>query len=602
MSGWFALVRTDGAPVEDAHVDRMLATLRVRGPHGEAVHRAGACALGLTVLDTRDRTPLARAPVRVGPLVGVGEVRVDARDDVLRTLGIGRVDGDGMSDLELFVRAFERFGDAVIERVGGEHGVALFHEGRRELVLCRDGFGVRQLFHASVGPWVIASNSLSAVRDHPAVSGALDDDSMLDFLLFDWLMDKEKTAFRDIGRLHPGHVRRIATDAHAGTRVRDVCSWELTLPAVDTRSSVEELGLAWRDALDTATNERLAERTGLFLSGGIDSTGIAASAVAMRGTSGLHAITAVSSVGSVDDDPDGRLATLVARHLGIAHETVPGDGLARSSVWSTEPLLTPEPVHDPYTSREPHPLFAHAASAAPVALDGEGGDEIWRAFAIPELRTRMGRRALSGALLAALARGVLPDFRTGIVRRLLRRQPTVRAAYPTWLAPAMDERARARWERGHRFFDWARLPGERAVALTTLINPMWAGATFARDPDMTGLPLEVRFPLLDRRVVDRALRVPSLPGCTSKHAARTALAARLPTAVVARRKTGIDDTRIGTASPAHAWEDLRTTPSLGYYVDVARAPASFSSSAGPPVWEDLRPLALARWLRAWGPA
>ena len=151
MSGWLALFRTDGAPIDRALVERSMRHLRARGPHGEAIVVEGAAALGLTVLDTGETVPTASAPVRHGPLVVTGHARVDARDDVGRALGMAPGDLAAMSDLALLARAIERYGDDTPARVFGEYAAAAWDAQGRRLMVVRDAFGVRPAYVAHVG-------------------------------------------------------------------------------------------------------------------------------------------------------------------------------------------------------------------------------------------------------------------------------------------------------------------------------------------------------------------------------------------------------------------------------------------------------------------
>ena len=274
MSGWLALFRTDGSPVDPTLVERGMRQLRARGPHGEAVVLEGCAALGLTVLDTGETVPSAREPVRHASLLVTGHARIDARREVGRMLGVSPAELSALTDLALLARAFERYGVDVPARVFGEYAACVWDAAERRLTVVRDAFGVRPAYVAHVGGWAIASNTLDAVRVHPAVSERLDDEAILEYLLLDWIVGPGRTPFLDVRMAPPGGSFTVTPDA-----ARARTAWTLRMPEVDRTRSWRELALRYRDALDLAVADRLrGAQASIALSGGIDSISIGASA------------------------------------------------------------------------------------------------------------------------------------------------------------------------------------------------------------------------------------------------------------------------------------------------------------------------------------
>src|SRR6185503_7312120 len=76
-----------------------------------------------------------------------------------------------------------------------------------------------------------------------------------------------------------------------------------------------------------------------------------------------------------------------------------------------------------------------------------------------------------------------------------------------------------------------------AAALRAFESKVWAPLFEGFDPGSTGLPLEVRHPLIDVRLIDFLLALPAVPWCVDKHILRRAMKQRLPPAVINRQKT-----------------------------------------------------------------
>ena len=586
MSGWLALVRFAGGPVEPALVASCMAQLKPRGPHGEAVLHDGSAALGLTILDTGETVPTARAPVRVGPLLVTGHARLDARDELGRLLGIAPATLAELSDLALLAHALERFGDDTPARVFGEYAAAAWDASRQRLVVVRDAFGVRPAYVSRVGPWAIASNTLDAVRAHPAVSERLDDEAILEFLMLDWIVGPGRTPFVDV-HLAPAGGSWSATPEGA----REATAWTLAPPAVDRRTPWPEQALRYQEALDRATADRLrGARASISLSGGIDSTSVAASA-ALLGADKLYAMTEVMSAVRAGRDEEGDWAALAARHLGIRHEIFPIGVPPPDEPFAWAPLLAPSLTCEPWKVPDTGSWASMAAHSA-VVLHGEGGDEIWRASELTELVGAEPWGALARGVVATLKKGRRPPMGLNIRGRLRGTRRPVRP--PAWLAPELAGRfdLEELVRRGLALIA-PRHRGPRAGSLKGLHTALWQGSNAEYDTQASAAGVEVRFPLLDRRVVEAALRLPPLPAVVDKLAARTALVGRLPDALVWRKKTPaapIDDRR----EVRPPWARLPPASRLPYYVDVVRLKADADEHGT--TWETLRAVSLWRWL------
>ena len=125
-------------------------------------------------------------------------------------------------DSELILQAYAKWGAACVEHLRGDFSFAIWDEHNKHLFCARDQFGIKPFYYASVGSFVISSNTLDCVRRHPAVSGRLNDLAIADFLLFDMIREPAATSFADIhrspARAYPRlWARRYLTSALLGT-------------------------------------------------------------------------------------------------------------------------------------------------------------------------------------------------------------------------------------------------------------------------------------------------------------------------------------------------------------------------------------------------
>jgi asparagine synthase (glutamine-hydrolysing) len=181
--------------------------------------------------------------------------------------------------------------------------------------------GARPFFYGQVGNRLYFSNTLNTIRCAPDISSALDDHFIGDFLLRGWCSYPERTAFRDISRLHAGHLLRFSS---AGLDVRRCSSLPIENPLWLKRE--EEYVERFRDLLETAVRERLPRGpVAIRMSGGLDSTSVAAVAMHTARKKGLpldlRAFTA--DYQPLFDDQEGSLASLAARYIGVPIKVAP---------------------------------------------------------------------------------------------------------------------------------------------------------------------------------------------------------------------------------------------------------------------------------------
>jgi asparagine synthase (glutamine-hydrolysing) len=350
----------------------------------------------------------------------------------------------------------------------------------------------------------------------------------------------------------------------------------------------------FRQLLDRATEDRLRTNcAGILMSGGLDSTCVAASAKRLLDETGapydLRAYTWVYT--RLLRDEERHYSGMAAKQLGIPVEFLEAD----------EPTLNPL-ASSQNGRRSPLQLVSDFGR---VMLSGLGGDPAL--YPDREYWLRLLGRGHIGRLWGDLAQHVrfgfkLPPFylRPNLGRWLGR--PVWRPPYPTWLradaAIRLDLRNRLEKITDERLSDRGR---------TGMISPFWSNLLANRDPDHTGVPVKMRHPFFDVRLIRYLMRIPAVPWFVDKRLLRESAKDTLPDAVRLRPKT------LMASWPHHAmvmkegvpeWmENLARTPELRRYVDVDTLRRTLHSPAQMADYEyqaAVRALTLAIWLRREG--
>jgi len=603
LSGIVGIFDRDGAPIERTLLQSLVDFLSFRGPDASEIWMDTSIGMGHTMLRTTHESLGERQPAGLeGRFWITADARLDGRAELLAELhhsSNGAV--PSIPDSQLILRAYAKWGPACVEHLRGDFSFAIWDERNKQLFCARDQFGIKPFYFASVGSTLIFSNTLDCIRQHPAVSGRLNDLAIADFLLFDMIREAGATSFVDIERLLPAHSLVCGRD---GITVRRY--W--VLPTGDPihhkhpRECVEQ----FRELLDRAVADRLrTNKAAVFLSGGLDSPTVAASAqriLARDGSAdGLCAYTEVFN-GLIPHE-EGHYASLVAEALKIPIE-FQADEMGLSKHRNHESNRWPEPVHSPGSDGGPAQMCQIAARNR-VALTGHGADPALSCllsvyFSHLLKKGRLGR-ALVDAMrfLAVEGRSSRLYLRTRWQKWFASKGPEYH--YPSWLNPDLEKRLglRARWESLIRAS--TPNPAVRPVAYEAMVDPVWPATFEGCDPGVTHIPMEVRYPFFDLRLVDFLLALPALPWCSDKELLREAARGILPDAVRLRRKSPLlaDPLIALLQQPESAWVDsFEGVPELGQYVERRLVPKVFGEKDVWAAWIHLRPLSLNFWLRS----
>src|SRR5467141_3634216 len=274
MSGFAGIVCTDGSSPDPPLLERMSARLEFRGPDATHIWSRAGVGFCFTLLCTGPAPQSSEQPCTLdGRVWLLGDVRLDGREDLRRHLE--RRD-DPISreatDEELILRAWRQWGKDGLANLSGDLSFALWDGIERRLWCARDLLGVRPFFYTQSADGFYFSNTLEVLRQAPGVSSNLDPQFIGDFLVQERCEDRARTVCRDIHRLPPGHTLVYSDGALS---VHSHADFSVEEPLLLKRP--EEYVERFQELLEKAIHDRLPRQPcGIFLSGGLDSTSIAA--------------------------------------------------------------------------------------------------------------------------------------------------------------------------------------------------------------------------------------------------------------------------------------------------------------------------------------
>jgi asparagine synthase (glutamine-hydrolysing) len=537
------------SPVADDVLVRMTRRIAHRGPDEEGFHRAGGLGLGFRRLAVIDLA-LSHQPMTTteGDLTVVfnGEI-YNFRELRQQLIARGcRFATNG--DTEVLLHAYREFGTAMLGKLRGMFAFALWDAKRERLFVARDHFGVKPIYYFWDGASFVFGSELKAVREHPAVGGAIDLDALGLYLECQYI-PSPKTAYRDVRKLEAAHALTIERGK--------LETWRYWLP--DYSSKLPDDEAAAIEATDAELRRSVESMLvadvplGTFLSGGIDSSLVSAIARDVKG-----APIDTFHIGFKEETPSNEHvhAAAVAKHIGANHHVLmldPDDLLESFRSWID---VFDEPFGDP--AALPTMLLSHhARQGVTVVLTGEGADEIFGGYS--NYGKRAGEERLTRVLGGRFSplRGVVRHLPARVRKdRLLkaigekpsRRYATIPNIFDRALLPAISTPAFAAAQQtaivdyAERFFEECNSPHylERIMhvdARLWLVDDLLTKV----DRATMSISLEARVPYLDHRFVEfcATLRPEwKVRGASGKSILKKVAERYLPREVIHRGKQG----------------------------------------------------------------
>ncbi len=298
MSAIAGVYLTDGREVDRRDLERMTEILAHRGPDGSAIWNTGSIGLVHRMLWTTPESLREHLP-RVSPdgnLVVTVDARLDNRDELISRLGLSVTVAD-VTDSELILRAYERWGEDCPTYLLGDFAFAIWDARRRHLYCARDHFGVKPFcYYSRSGHALVFASEIKALRCVSEVPSRLNELAVADHLVPQYF-DATNTYYRDIVRLPPAHYLVITPE---GTRLQRY--WSLD-PSRELRlGSDDEYAQGFRHLFTEAVRCRMrsAFPVGSMLSGGMDSSSITCVARSLHAANnGAHGWPTFSAVHDV---------------------------------------------------------------------------------------------------------------------------------------------------------------------------------------------------------------------------------------------------------------------------------------------------------------
>ena len=594
MCGIAGILLAPDAPAARAlkSVVQMTGALRHRGPDGENfwTDTEAGIAFGHNRLAIIDLSETGRQPMRSasGRYVITFNGEIYNFHELRQELESAGHNFRGTCDTEVVLAAVEHWGlEAALTRFAGMFAFGLWDAKTRTLHLARDRMGKKPIYVAPTRHALIFGSELKAIRCFPDFHPELNLNAARAMLSKGWVPD-DTCIWRGVFKLPPGSTLSLTAADFAKARrtgsVRNKVRFWWSLADVATRGrqdpmvgTDEELTNELDRLLRLSVRERMCADVplGAFLSGGVDSSAVAALMQAQSQKS-VRTFTIAFSERGFDEAPH---AAAVARHLGTDHTELHLSPASARDIIPELPHTWDEPFAD--ESQIPTLLVARLARQhVTVALTGDGGDECFAGYARHLMAARANRQhrlpsQLRDSLAAAIglvARATRHDVfsklpLSALVGHSLRSDRLQRLAQ---LLAASDQEELYQRLTGSSTTTLARYGSRASARPAPRLDDLLSRLIYA---DMEGyLPgdilvkldrasmangLEGRCPLLDHRVVEFAWRLPSdamVRHGRGKWLLRQVLHRYVPRRLIDRPKQGFDvPIAVWLRGPLRAW-------------------------------------------------
>jgi asparagine synthase (glutamine-hydrolysing) len=549
MCGIAGIVDYAEPPARES-LEAMTRVLAHRGPDDEGFHSDGPCALGfrrLSIIDLhtghQPMTVEHAAVVFNGEIYNFRELRSDLERRGRRF--------QTTSDTEVLLNAYLEWGLESVPRLDGMFSFALWDARAQRLVCARDRFGKKPFYYAWLGRMFLFASELKGLLAHPACPRAIDAAALRRYLAFEYV-PAPHAIFKGVRKLREAHS--LVVDPRGPRTER-----YFALPERSSSGpSADDAVNTFREKFGRAVRKRLVSDVplGVFLSGGIDSTAVAA--FAAKEVPRLKTFSISFEEGAFDESGFARRA---AAALGTEHSE---ERLSAARCLELMPHLA-EQLDEPFADSSyvpTHLLSLFTRKSVTVALGGDAADELFAGydtFVAHPLGNAYARlpRAAQDALEALSGR--IPAS-SGYMNASFRLKAfTAGAAFPAqyrhqaWLGsftpPRVNELLRPAWRGADVYADIDDFARE-----TSAEGLDWTLRYYLRfylcddiltkvDRASMAASLEVRAPFLDTELVQWIAQLPlrmKMRGLTRKWLLRRALKGIVPDEVLHRRKHGFN--------------------------------------------------------------
>lgn len=551
----------DGVRVEADHLEQMCRVMTHRGPDDQGTYLDGRVGLGMRRLSIVDlatgHQPISNEDGTIW-IVFNGEIynQLALRDQLILRGHSFRTH----SDTETIVHLYEEYGRDCVQHLRGMFAFAIWDKRRHCLFIARDSFGIKPLYYYHGPDFFLFGSEIKVLLTYPGCSPEFFRACLSEYLAFGYLSGKQ-TFYKNVNKLLPGCWMEIEEHGKCHTEAY----WDLPDANCEPARDEGYYVSTYRSLLEDAVESHLMSDVplGVFLSGGLDSSVVAALTTKLR-----RAPVETFSVGySEQKHSELSYARIVAQHLGSMHsevlvreqdffESLPG------LIWhEDEPIAWPSSVALFFVARL-------AAERVKVVLTGEGSDETLAGYTryaftlkntgldrsyrrlMPAALRRSIREFISnsGVLSANLSRKVSHSF-------LARDGASWESIYFDNFFSAFSEEEQSRlfhhdaareFEHGsayqHVVQYWQNSSGDTLYRLLyTDIKTYLVELLMKQDNMSMAASIESRVPFLDRPLAEFSMKIPKnvlIKGMSGKAVLKKSVEDLLPRSIIYREKKG----------------------------------------------------------------
>lgn len=472
------------------------------------------------------------------------------------------------SDTEVLLYAYREWGEQCLDHLIGMFAFAIWDQDKQIVFCARDRVGIKPFYYYFDEQQFIFASEIKAILAEGSIAPQMNPDGLSEYLTFQFCLG-EKTLFKDIVKLEPGHYLTIQIKPTYLTR-HIKSYWDLAYnidSSLSENDYIDKLDALIRDSV--RMHLRSDVPLGSHLSGGLDSS-VVVSYASPQLSRPLKTFTGAFAYGPEFDETD--YAKLVAKHAGADYheiyipETEFSTVLPELIYRMDEPVAGPGLIPQFYVSKL-------AAEHVKVVLGGQGGDEIFIGYA--RYMIAYLEKSLYNAIYTD--RGDDQDMisLTSMIPHLpllQQYQPMLQKFWSNGLFEPQDKRYFNLIDRRDSL---SRLMSEDALktnhcpfsAFQTIFNREGLGSFINKmlyfdikaslpallqveDRTSMAASIESRVPLLDHRIIELMARIPAnikFSGGRMKHIFKEATRNIIPKAIIERKD------KMGFNTPLNQW-------------------------------------------------
>jgi len=489
------------------------------------------------------------------------------------------------SDTETIVHLYEQYGSDCVKHLRGMFAFAIWDQPRQRLFLARDRLGIKPLYYRYDGKGLLFGSEIKALLAHPQLRPQFNRKTLAEYLAFGYVAGEE-TMYSDVRKLMPGYT--LMLDGRGEIEISSY--WDLKVNSDEGGRARQSYVQEYRERLEDSVRSHLMSDVplGVFLSGGLDSSAVAALTARIR-----NGRIETFAVGYGEERySELPFARAVAEHIGSEHHEVRINGedffqTLPVCIWhEDEPIAWPSSVPLYFVSRL-------ARERVKVVLTGEGSDETlagYTRYAWTLLNSRMDsvyRSITPSGLRRALRNGILASPLSAAMRSKLEHTFLLRdgSSWPAFyfdnfysafsdaeqselLTPEAKQGANDAYAGSMHFWDQSK--GELLHRLLyTDIKTYLVELLMKQDQMSMAASIESRVPFLDHPLVEFTASIPAeyaTKGMAGKCILKSAVEDLLPKSIIHRKKMGFPT----------PWSDWLAGPQLGTLEELLLEPRTLN--------------------------